>query len=262
MKIIDIHTHFPGHAFGLAPKSGRHLRREFQEEGVAGAWIMTIDGLLKNPVHHNDLLANGVKNCRDFFVPFCTVSPHDDLGHSLEELERCAWQLKMRGLKLHPWLQSFSLTHPNVVPILRKAGALGMPVLFHDGTPPYSAPLQIAWAAEQVPQTTIILGHSGLDDLWEEAMMACRRHANIYLCLQGISAGYIREIIRRCPVEKLLFGSDGGIVPGLLRSAIVKVRCVGASQKILRKIFYENPRRLLAVQSCSDPGRDTTNTPA
>lgn len=91
------------------------------------------------------------------------------------------------------------------------------------------APLQIAWAAEQVPRTTIILGHSGLDDLWEEAIIACQRHDNIYLCLQGFSAGYIREIIRRCPVEKLLFGPDGGFMPNIVQTAIVKLQCSGAS---------------------------------
>lgn len=249
MKIIDVHTHFPGHTFGCTPKTGVQLRREFKKEGIDAAWIMTTDGLLKDPVRHNDLLAKGVKNHRDFFIPFCTVNPHDNLDDSLRELERCACQLKMRGLKLHPWLQAFSMTHQNVVPILRKAGELGMPVLFHDGSPPYSAPLQIAYAAEQVPQTTVILGHSGLDDLWEEAVIACQHHPNIYLCLQGLSAGYIREIILCCPIEKLLFGSDGGFAPNLTRCAMVKIKCSGAPDKILRRIFSDNPQRLLPLKS-------------
>lgn len=247
MKIIDTHTHFPGHMFGGTPKTGDQLGREFKEEGIDGAWIMTTDGLLKNPVRHNDLLANGVKNHRDFFIPFCTVSPHENLDDTLRELERCARKLKMRGLKLHPWLQAFSMTHPNVIPILQKAGELGMPVLFHDGTPPYSAPLQIAFAAEQCPQTTMILGHAGLDDLWEEAMIAVQRRPNVYLCLCSLSAGYIREIIRRCPVEKLLFGSDGGFAPNITRAAIVKVRCAGVPDRVLRQIFLDNPRRLLPL---------------
>ncbi|MDO9543183.1 MAG: amidohydrolase family protein [Kiritimatiellia bacterium] len=249
MKIIDTHTHFPGHTFGGMLKTGAQLRREFKAEGIGGAWIMTTDGLLLDPIRHNNLLAEGVRKHRDFFIPFCTVSPHMDLNAALREMERCARQLKMRGLKLHPWLQAFSLTHPNVIPILRKSGELGMPVLFHDGSPPYSAPLQIAYAAEQVPQTTVILGHAGLDDLWEEAVLACQRHSNIYLCLCSPSAGYIREIIRRCPAEKLLFGSDGGFAPNVTRSAIAKIRCAGTSGKILRKIFFDNPRRLLPVEN-------------
>jgi predicted TIM-barrel fold metal-dependent hydrolase len=249
MKIIDTHIHFPGFSFGGTPKTGAQLRREFKAEGIQAAWIMTTDGLLYDPVRHNNLLARAVRNQRDFFIPFCTVSPHMNLKAVFRELERCARRLKMRGLKLHPWLQAFSMTHPNVVPILRKAGELKMPVIFHDGTPPYSAPLQIAYAAEQAPQTTVILGHAGLDDLWEEAVIACRRHPNIYLCLCAPSAGYLREIIRRCPVEKLLFGSDGGFFPNVIRSSIFKIRCTGVSPAVMEKIFFENPCRLLALET-------------
>lgn len=250
MKIIDAHTHFPGSESSFPGRrfgneSGLMLRRQFEEDGLAGAWIMTSDGLRKDPVRHNDILARALGKHRDFFTPFCTVGMHESLEDIISELERCAVKLKMRGLKLHPWLQAFSMTHTNVPAVLDKAGKLGMPVLFHDGTPPYSAPLQIAWAAEQVPKTTIILGHAGLDDLWEDAILACRRHDNIFLCLCSLSAGHIREIIRRCPVEKLLFGSDGGFMPGIAKHAIAKIRCTGASQKVLRRILYDNPLRLL-----------------
>ncbi|MDD5679517.1 MAG: hypothetical protein PHW60_16230 [Kiritimatiellae bacterium] len=102
-------------------------------------------------------------------------APRDGAGALVYNGKMCllgGWSPKSRGDNEHPWLQAFSMTYPNVVPVLSKAGELGMPVLFHDGTPPYSAPLQIAYAAEQGPQTTIILGHSGLDDLRDEATLA------------------------------------------------------------------------------------------
>jgi predicted TIM-barrel fold metal-dependent hydrolase len=155
----------------------------------------------------------------------------------------------MKGLKLHPWLQSFSLSHPAVEPILRRAGELGMPVLFHDGTPPYSTPLQIASVAERVPGTPVILGHSGLDDLWEDAILAARRHRNIFLCLCSLSAGAIREIIRRVPPERLLFGSDSGFGPGLGKAAIAKIRGAGASVRTRKLIFSGNAMRLLKNES-------------
>lgn len=240
MKIIDTHTHFPGTAFGCRPRSGDELREMFEAEGISKAWIMTTDGLLAEPARHNDLLAEGIRNHRDFFIPFCTVSLHSGIEAAIGELERSVRDLEMRGLKLHPWLQAFSLTHPAVLPILQEAGELGVPVLFHDGTPPYSTPLQIAAAAEKVPDTTVILGHSGLDDLFEDAILACLRQPNIYLCLCSLSAGHIQEIIRQCPVEKLLFGSDAGFFEHVAESAIAKIRGTGASEETLSKIFYEN----------------------
>ena len=243
-KVIDTHTHLPGTTFGRSPKSGDQLRDEFEAEGLSGAWIMTTDGLLGEPARHNDLLAEEVKDHLDFFVPFCTVWPHQGTETALGELDRSVHDLGMRGLKLHPWLQAFSMTHPAVLPILQKAGELGLPVLFHDGTPPYSTPLQIAAAAEKVPETTVILGHSGLDDLFEDAILACLRHSNIYLCLCSLSAGCIQEIIRRCPAEKLLYGSDAGGIPGLIESAIAKLLASGASQETLNRIFFQNPQNM------------------
>ena len=245
MKIIDTHTHFPGHTFGQTPKTGAQLRAEFEAEGFSAAWIMTTDGLLSNPARHNDLLYEGVRKHLDFFTPFCTVNPHDGAAKAVKELERCAGSLRMKGLKFHPWLQSFSLSHPAVEPILRRAGELGMPVLFHDGTPPYSTPLQIASVAERVPDTTVILGHSGLDDLWEDAILASRRHSNIRLCLCSPSAGVIREIIRRVPPERLMFGSDSGFGPGLGKAAIAKIRGAKASARAMNLIFSENAMRLM-----------------
>lgn len=249
MKIIDTHTHFPGHAFGMKPKTGAQLREEFEAEGFHGAWIFTTDGLLSDPARHNDLLYEGVRNDLDFFTPFCTVNPHDGAARAVKELERCAGLLSMKGLKLHSWLQSFSLTHPAVEPIMRRAGELGLPVLLHDGSPPYSTPLQIASVAERVPGTTVILGHSGLDDLWEDAILAANRNRNIFLCLCSLSAGAIREIIRRVPPERLLFGSDSGFGPGLGKAAITKIRGAGLSARTRKLIFSGNAIRLLKNES-------------
>jgi len=247
MTIIDTHTHFPGYSFNMQPRTGVELREEFASEGISAAWIMTTDGLLGDCRRHNDLLAEGVRNHLDFFVPFCTVSPHDGVEAATKELVRAVEELGMKGLKFHPWLQAFSLSHPAVVPLLEKAGELGLPVVFHDGTPPYSTPLQIAATAERAPHTTIILGHAGLDDLYRDAILACRRHPNVMLCLCGPSAGLNREIIEQCPVEKLLFGSDAGFAPHVAATAVVKVRSSGVSEADLDHIFRANAERVLPL---------------
>jgi predicted TIM-barrel fold metal-dependent hydrolase len=245
MKVIDTHTHLPGRSFGGCPRSGADLRREFESGGLSSAWIMTTDGLLGHAAAGNDALAEAVKGHLDFFVPFCTVSPNEGTEAAVSELARARTALGMQGLKLHPWLQAFSLTHPAVQPILRKAGELGMPVLFHDGTPPYATPLQIAAAAAQAPGTTVILGHAGLDDMHQDAVLACRRLPNVHLCLCGLSSGHMKEAIEQCPADRLLFGSDGGFGAFVVRNAITKIVATGASSAVQERIFFLNPRRLL-----------------
>lgn len=255
MKIIDTHTHLPGRIAGsrvagprVAARGAREIRRELEDAGVSGAWIFTHDGLYRDAARHNLALAEAVSRERDFFTPFATVNPHDGPEAVAREIERAVTSLGMPGLKLHPWLQSFSLSHPVVPLILREAGRLGAPVLFHDGSPPYSTPLQVAAAAGQCPETTVILGHAGLDDLYRDAIIACRRHANIHLCCCSLSAGHIREIIAQCPPEKILYGSDAGlkVSPGMVPDALDKVRESGAPESVLRGIFEVNPARLLA----------------
>ena len=246
IRAIDTHTHLPGTSLGCTPRPRGELRREFEDDGLGGAWLMTVDGLLGDPARHNDTLWQSARDHLEFFVPFCTVWPHLGLAECLRELDRAAG-LGMRGLKLHPWLQAFSMRHSAVAPILRHAGELGMPVLLHDGTPPYCTPLQIALAAEQVPETTVILGHAGLDDLYEDAILACQRHPNIYLCLCSLSAGRIAEVIARCPSNRLLFGSDGGLAPHLPRVAVAKFADLALSPADRQRIFVDNALRLLPL---------------
>jgi len=245
MKIIDCHTHFPGSLLGDKPRPIAPIREEFTKAGLSGAWLFTTDGLFRDCAKHNDILAQTVREHRDFFVPFGTVNPHDGAEAAIAELERCKNQLHMAGVKFHPWLQAFSQTHPALLPILQRAGELGMPVIYHDGTPPYSTPLQIAAAAEQASNTQIILGHAGLDDLYEDAILACRRHPNIYLCCCANSCGPLQEIVKRCPGDRLLFGSDGGFCPNLVHGAIAKLRTLDWPPDRLNSIFYENAMRLI-----------------
>jgi uncharacterized protein len=244
MKIIDTHTHLPGCTFGLKPRPIAELRREFESAGLTQAWIFTTDGLVREATGNNDILAEAVAEDLDFFVPFCTVNPHDDEA-ALRELERARSQLGMKGVKLHPWLQAFSMTHPAVLPIFLRAGELNMPVILHDGTPPYCDPLQIAAVAEKAPQTTVILGHAGLDDLYEDAILACRRQPNLFLCLCGPSPGYIAQIVRRCPPERLLFGSDGGFGEGLVPWRLEIIRQVVRDERVLERIFHENAHAIV-----------------
>ena len=64
-----------------------------------------------------------------------------------------------------------------------------VPVLFHDGTPPTSETLQIAYLAERYPEAKVILGHSGMFDTWKSAVDACNRLDNLYLCISASPVG-------------------------------------------------------------------------
>jgi uncharacterized protein len=155
-------------------------------------------------------------------------------------------ELGLVGVKLHPWLQAFSMTHPGMAGIMETAGSLGVPVLLHDGTPPYSSPLQIAWLAERHPKTIVILGHSGLADLWRDAAIAARQHANIWLQPTAAPPQTIRTALESAGPDRLLFGSDGGFgSTGFIRYCISKFRSA-IGEEAFDRSSIENPKRLLA----------------
>jgi predicted TIM-barrel fold metal-dependent hydrolase len=83
-------------------------------------------------------------------------------------------------------------------------------VVFHDGTPPNSSPLQIASFAERHPSVAVILGHGGLHDLWVEAQAALQRVDNLWVIPSGMPPAGLRRMVDQVGTSRLLFGSDAG----------------------------------------------------
>jgi uncharacterized protein len=155
----------------------------------------------------------------------------------------------MWGIRLHPWLKGFSSHEPGLDAVCETAAAHGIPVLFHDGTPPFSTPLQLASLARRHRKTAIVLGHGGLHDLWREAIAAVQSNENVHLCMCGTPGYAMRAIVRRCPPERLLFGTDGGLrAEPMPRYAVLRIRQLdelGLNDALREAILETNPRRLL-----------------
>jgi predicted TIM-barrel fold metal-dependent hydrolase len=183
-------------------------------------------------------------------VAFATVDPRDPGAGA--EVERCVREHGMRGVKLHPWLQGFSAHNPGLQDLCEAVAELGIPILFHDGTPPFSTPLQLATLARRHPRTTIVLGHGGLHDLWREAIAAVATTENVHLCMCGAPGYAMRAIVARCPLERLLFGTDAGLLrpEPVQRYARLRIRQLdelGLDAAEREAILEVNPRRLLAA---------------
>jgi uncharacterized protein len=243
--VIDFHVHQPaGGAYGA-----EQYLAAMDELGVDLSVVFTYEGLLRPSAATNDSLAAWVAPSPERLVAFATVDPREP--GAAAEIERCVDELGMRGVKLHPWLQGFSAHEPGLQRVCESAGRLGVPILFHDGTPPFSTPLQLAVLARRHPGTRIVLGHGGLHDLWREAIEAVRTTPNVYLCMSGTPGYAMRAIVARCPLERLVFGTDAGLRPEpLQRYAVLRVRQLdelGLDDAQRAAILVDNPRRLLAA---------------
>jgi hypothetical protein len=211
--------------------------------------VFTYDGLRRPGRAANDSLAAFVAGGDGRSVAFATVDPHEP--GAADEIARCVAEHGMRGVKLHPWVQGISPYAPGLDLVCEAAAELGIPVLFHDGTPPFSAPLQLADVARRHPRATIVLGHGGLHDLWREAATAVMAASNLHVCLCATPPYAMRAIVERCPLERVLFGTDGGLLPEpdqhYVALRVRQLERLGLTERQRAAILDENPRRLLAA---------------
>jgi predicted TIM-barrel fold metal-dependent hydrolase len=248
--VIDFHVHQPAAlADGSLPYTARDYADFATELGIDLSAVFTFDGLRRPGREANDSLARFVAAGDGRSVGFATIDPND--GQAAEEITRCVREHGMRGVKLHPWVQGFSAHTPGLDPVCETAAALSVPVLFHDGTPPFSAPLQIASLARRHPRTTIVLGHGGLHDLWREALYAVQTTANLHICLCATPPYAMRVLINELPLDRVLFGTDGGLTPEA-RQQYVSLRVRQLDSLLLdkaqrRAILDHNPRQLLSL---------------
>ncbi|MEQ7128318.1 amidohydrolase family protein [Actinopolymorpha sp. B11F2] len=249
--MIDFHTHTPawksatwlaGAAFGAG-----EFVQFMDSAGIDAAVVLSHDGLFDPTPEANDDVAGFVAEYPDRMLAFGTASPRQRTA--VAEVERCFTTLGMAGLKLHPWLQGFSMHERSLDPICEVVTAAGGVLLCHDGTPPYSTPLQIAALARRHPRLPVVLGHGGLHDCWREALAATVETPNLYLCVCGTPPYAARRILAQAPPGKVLFGTDAGLSDKPSQDyAVARVREIdgwGATPDQRRAMLVDAPHALL-----------------
>jgi predicted TIM-barrel fold metal-dependent hydrolase len=246
--VIDFHVHQPAAGRDGPPYSAPEYAEFAASLGIERSAVFTFDGLSRPGPDANDSLAAFVAAAPERFTAFATVDPND--AGAPDEIVRCVKTHGMRGVKLHPWVQGFSPQAPGLDAVCEASAALGVPVLFHDGTPPWSAPLQLAAVARRHPRAAIVLGHGGLHDLWREARAAVEAAPNVHLCLCATPPYAMRALAGCCPPERLLFGTDGGLLPTPRQQYVAlrvrQLESLGLDESRRRAMLEENPATLLA----------------
>ena len=148
-------------------------------------------------------------------IVFASVHPHaKEWERELEILREAG----IRGLKLHPEYQGYSLADPAVLPLL-EAGMKDFVFLCHMGglTPECTesgvaaSPRMLADLLDRVPGMRFIAAHLGGQFLWDEALkhLAGREvWLDTAACGAQVPATTLSAFFRRHDSEKILFGSD------------------------------------------------------
>lgn len=247
---IDTHAHVYDGGWPLGSPLGLSAGKMLEvmdKYDVSNVWISSLTGLVREFREYNYRLHKFTKVNPKKLIGFFTINPY--YGEFIEdEIKRCVEVYGFKGIKLHSWLQGFSLTYDVVNKIIETSIKYDLPIQFHDGTPPYADTLQVANLAELYPEAKIILGHAGLYDSYRSAVSAAKRLPNIFLCLNGPAISDIKYILKEVDINKILWGSDFGSlwVNDLIeRIKILELSVDNGEQK--EKIFFKNANSLIKI---------------
>jgi predicted TIM-barrel fold metal-dependent hydrolase len=180
--------------------------------GVDRALIMGLEGIVSNEY------LGEVAGTDSRFMGFAWVED-PKRPEAVAELETAVLDHGLMGLKLHPGLHAFSPSQPEVMPLIRRAAELGVPVLIHcypwpSGYYENNLPHHIDSLMKAVPEAIIIVGHMGQVNYHD--MLVLARHPGVVaetswgltLLAELNGLDYAVKFLRRMGVENAVYGSD------------------------------------------------------
>jgi uncharacterized protein len=243
--IIDMHMHVDS-----IEALGWHMTAEqclagMDEAGVDAAVIMTITDLPEVNPSALELIADACARSAGRLWAFARIHPWYG-QEAIDLLRRAVRDHGFKGLKLHPVSSIAHPAGPETVALVRVAGELRVPTLFHCADEPMTTPLSMLPLARECPDSTIILGHMGGYFHVEEALLVAELAPNILLETSAVPyPARIREAVTRLGPGRVLFGSDGpGCSPVL---EVEKVRLAGLSEDEYRIVMGGAAGELLGV---------------
>lgn len=242
--IIDFHTHYMGGIY-TDPVSDEDFLGMMDANGIQKSVLLPFDGFFSGFREDNDAVSAFVGRHPDRLAGLGTIDPRQG-ETALREIDRCLDETNLIGFKFHTWLQAFAPLDKDFMRLAEEGNRRKALFFFHDGTPPYSEPFQLAEIAKRFPDLTVVLGHSGLPDLWRESMLSALKHDNVWLCFCGTPFWGMKETVKQMNGERIVWGSDAplaGVRDTLGR--INEVRYLPISDEAKERIFYSNAVELL-----------------
>ena len=181
---------------------------------------------------------------RDCFIPFGTM--HPEMPDKGAEIERMI-SLGLKGIKLHPDFQKFSIDDPLAEEIY-EAAAGKLPILFHTGDyrQDYSNPHRLLKMMRKYPKLSCIAAHMGGWSVWE-GDAKCLYGENVYFdtssSLWFIHEKKAVELIREHGAEKVLFGTDYPVMG--VKEELDRFNRLDLSEDEREMILYKNVLNLL-----------------
>jgi uncharacterized protein len=269
IEIVDAHIHMGGRpkrekfdaeknsAAGRAyfySYSGKQVVNAMDQSGVDTVVGFALGGFSSeyDYADQNEMIAASMKEFPGRIIGFCRINPNAGEKSTTTAIDRCIRDLGMRGIKLHPEIDHFSLDERLLAPIFDKARDYRVPIIFHTGHTQNTDPLAIGYLASQYPMVPVILGHMGCTTATRQAATAGARFENVFLETSTVcrmSHPFAPAVLKVGP-EKVIYGSDHPYSPFQMEiEKLTKyaVPYTGWTAKELKKILGGNLRRILGA---------------
>ncbi len=262
--LIDFHTHcFPDAiaagavdklAFvsgGLTPYTDgtvSGLKKRMRDDGVGLSVVLNIATNERQQKKVNDFAAS-INNGTDI-VSFGSVFP--TAPDALEELDRIK-SLGLKGVKLHPDYQGFSVDDEKMKPIYRKISELGLITVFHAGldygfAPPYGCTPDKMIKALSWFDSPVIAAHWGGVNCGEgvlEHLCGTDIYFDTSFGYSMMPKYYAEKIIEKHGIDRLLFGTDTPWHTAPMEWRLLNT--LGLSENDIAKISHQNAQKLLEI---------------
>ncbi len=278
MPVIDFHVHL-GSAKGMRPwvltffekyGKGSGVEEVFTRDGKMDPDLL-VELLKKNGVDYavvlaeyspittgtvtNEEVSAFCKGKREL-IPFANLNPFL-ISRLDEELDRCATEWGMRGVKLYPTYQQFYPHDRMIYPLYAKAQELKIPVMVHTGSSvfrgsrmKYGDPVHLDDVAVDFPELALLQVHSGRGFWYDSAFFLAQLHPHVYMEIAGLPP---QNLLKYFPdleknADKIIFGSDWPGVPGIGKN-IGAIRRLPLKDETKKKILGENAAKILKLDA-------------
>ena len=207
-----------------------HIGTRTKEMGIKIYNLLT-----SKKVRHKDALEWAKKYKK--LIGFFRINPNekgfeDEIKRSVEN--------GLKGMKLHPRSQNFSLKSKNVKKCLRLAKIYEIPVIIHCGrTVDLGAFEKLA---EEFSDLDLIMGHAGMNRS-SEATKIAEKYKNVFLEISINTQDSVRFILKHTDINQILFGSDTPY--GDPEVTLKRIDNINLKKSERKYILYENARKLL-----------------
>lgn len=260
-EVFDSHVHLHDGEASLEAYEAQTAAAGLRLAGFAGMWFggphQALQGDPEAVRRANDAhLALAARHPEMLAV--ATVHPYDGQA-ALDELARVAGR-GAKVLKLHPHTQKFDAADPRVLALARKAGELGLVVLFDNANILPGDSERLFNLAVQAPKTRFIFAHIGGMNFRFWNMLALARTAqdffadNIYFDISATVTLFADSpvedefvwTLRNVGIGQVLLGSDYPQLP--LSKAVDALDRLGLSEQEKERIRVGNARKLFGLR--------------